>query len=159
MSRKINGGPKPGFWGEQEITFIKLTFSAAADGAAAYSLFGVPDGLLDQAVRYIETKATILGISEYDGSTEEMWMMLGANSGWTAAANDGIIVAALAPANASYTNSGTLVRYGDEGYSAPTQTIEIRFAVFNSLAEAGSGDLVSFGGVYRPETDYGAPAA
>lgn len=159
MTVKIKGGPKPGFWGEQEVTFIKLTFSAAADGASTYSLFGVPDGLLDQAVRYIQTKATILGISEYDGSTEEMWMMLGANSGWTCAATDGIIVAALAPANASYTNSGALVRYGDGGYSAPTQTIEIRFAVFNSLAEAGSGDLVAVGSAYRPETDYGAPGA
>lgn len=159
MTAKINGGPKMGVWGEQEVTFLKATFSAAADGASAYSLFGVPDGLLDQLVRYIETKATILAISDYNGSTEEMWFMLGANSGWTCAATDGIIVAALAPANASYTNSGTLVRYGDAGYSAPVQTIEVRFAVFTGLAEAGSGDLVSFGGVYRPETDYGASGA
>lgn len=111
MTQKVNGAAYPGIWVEKQVTFVKLTFNVdisalpAADlvelgtttpvtaGTVADSTFGVVESALVQALKTLETKATVLGISKYDVGTTSVDVMLGFAEGWFSDAF-GIIVAA-----------------------------------------------------------------
>lgn len=81
MTTKVNGAAYAGIWVEKEVSFIKLIFNknilalAAADltvlgtstaagvGTVASSGFGVVESALVQALKTLETKSTVLGVS------------------------------------------------------------------------------------------------
>lgn len=113
MTVKVNGAAYPGVWVERKVAFVKLTFSkdiaalVAADltvlgtatpagaGTVAGSLFGVVESAMVQALKTLETKATVLAISEYDAVGFSVDVMLGNAEGWFAPLTDGIIATAL----------------------------------------------------------------
>lgn len=98
MTQKVNGAAYPGIWVEKQVTFIKLVFSKdisallTADllvlgtstpaGAltAADSSFGVVESALVQALKNLEQKATVLGISNYKQLTPSVIITTGSAS-------------------------------------------------------------------------------
>jgi hypothetical protein len=100
MTQKINGAAYPGVWVEKKVAFVKIEFSkdikalAAADlhvlgtatpagaGTVADSSFGVVESVLVQALKTLETKATVLAVSEYDATGFAIDVMLGNAEGW-----------------------------------------------------------------------------
>ena len=100
MTTKVNGAAYPGVWVERKVAFVKLTFSAdisalpAADllvlgtstaagaGTVADSSFAVVESVLVQALKTLETKATVLAISAYNTSSFSVDVMLGNAEGW-----------------------------------------------------------------------------
>ena len=109
MTTKVNGAAYPGVWVERKVAFVKLTFSAdisalpAADltvlgtataagaGTVASSVFGVVESAMVQALKVLETKATVLAISEYNATSFSVDGMLGNAEGWFAPLTDGVI--------------------------------------------------------------------
>lgn len=117
MTQKVNGAAYPGIWVEKQVTFVKLTFNVdisalpAADlvelgtvtpvtaGTVADSTFAVVESALVQALKTLETKATVLGISKYNVGTTSVDVMLGFAEGWFSDVN-GIIATGLPVINA-----------------------------------------------------------
>lgn len=112
MTVKVNGAAYPGIWVERKVAFVKLTFSkdisalAAADlrvlgtttavgaGTVADSSFGVVESAMVQALKTLETKATILAISVFNTDDLSVDVMLGNAEGWFSD-DAGLIAAAL----------------------------------------------------------------
>lgn len=142
MTTKVNGAAYPGIWVEKQVTFVKLIFSAdisalpAADllvlgtttaagtGTVADSTFAVVESALVQAIKTLETKATVLGISKYNAGTTSVDVMLGFAEGWFSDVN-GIITPTALPvinAQAIVTTAG----------AAPTATVGALVSVLNT---------------------------
>jgi hypothetical protein len=101
MTTKVNGSAYPGIWVEKQVTFVKLTFSkdisalgasdlfvlgtttAAGAGTVADSSFGVVESALVQALKTLETKSTVLGISKYLQTTPTVVVTMAAGAGST----------------------------------------------------------------------------
>lgn len=99
MVQKINGAAYQGVWSEKQVTFAKLLFSkdisalltadllvlgtSTAAGAAtvADSSFGVVESVLVQALKNLEQKATVLGISKYLQITPTVVVTMTSGSG------------------------------------------------------------------------------
>ena len=133
MTTKVNGAAYPGVWVERKVAFVKLTFNkdiaalAAADltvlgtatpagaGTVAGSVFGVVESAMVQALKSLETRATVLAISEYDAAGFAVDVMLGNAEGWFAPLTDGVIAVAIpvTGAQAVVTTAG----------AAPTSTV------------------------------------
>lgn len=166
MTQKVNGAAYQGIWVEKQVTFIKLTFSTdisalvaanlfvlgtttpAGAGTIADSSFGVVESALVQALKTLETKATVLGISKYNVGTTSVDVMLGYAEGWFSDVN-GIIATALpitnaqavvTTAGAAPTNVvGALVSVGPAAV-----TFSMEFVAFNGtmpVATFANGDL------------------
>ncbi len=169
MTQKVNGAAYPGIWVEKQVTFVKLTFSkdiaalAAADlfvlgtttpagaGTVADSTFAVVESAMVQAIKTLETKATVLGISKYNATDFSVDVMLGFAEGWFSDAV-GVIVAAVpglpvtnaqavvTTAGAAPTNVvGALVSVGPAAV-----TFSMEFVAFDGsmpVATAANGDL------------------
>jgi len=75
-------GAYPGIWVEKEVVFVKLTFGTDISLNTDYSLFGVVESVLVQALNAVAQTATILGVSQYDVGTTSIDVMLGYASGW-----------------------------------------------------------------------------
>ena len=160
MVAKVNGAAYPGVWVERNVSFVKITFSkdiralAAADlvvlgtttpvgtSTVADASFGVVESVLVKALKVLETKATILGISTsaaglvYD-------VMLGHAEGWFAPLTDGIILAAgqaVTGAQAKVTTAATVAplnAIGDiVGVTDAAVTYGVQFAKFEALPVA-----------------------
>ena len=89
MTQKVNGAAYPGVWVEKQVTFVKLTFSnnissipaanlfelgttiPVSAGTVADSSFGVVESILVQAIKTLETTATVLAISQHNSNLEE----------------------------------------------------------------------------------------
>ena len=117
MTTKINGAAYPGIWVEKRVSFVKLTFNtdisalAAADltvlgtataagaGTVADSTFGIVESAIVQALKTLEMKATVLGISSYDATSFNVDVMLGVSEGYFSDIN-GVIATAIAVPNA-----------------------------------------------------------
>jgi hypothetical protein len=100
MTTKVNGAAYPGVWVERKVAFLKITFNkdvaalAAADlrvlgtttaagmGTEATSVFGVVESAVVQALKTLETKATVLAVSTYDAAGFSIDVMLGNAEGW-----------------------------------------------------------------------------
>ncbi len=141
MTQKINGAAYPGVWVERKVAFVKLTFSTdisalvAADltvlgtatpagaGTVADSSFAVVESALVQALKTLETKATVLAISAYDVGTTSVDVMLGNAEGWFSN-NVGIIATAVPVlgAQAKVTTAG----------AAPTNVVGATVSVTNT---------------------------
>lgn len=100
MTTKVNGAAYPGVWVERKVAFVKLTFSkdiaaladadltvlgtstAAGAGTVADATFAVVESALVQALKSLETKSTVLAVSNYDAATFSVDVMLGHAEGW-----------------------------------------------------------------------------
>ncbi len=166
MTQKVNGAAYPGIWVEKQVTFVKLTFSAniaalpaaslfvlgtttpAGAGTVADSTFAVVESALVQAIKTLETKATVLGISKYNATDFSVDVMLGFAEGWFSDAVG--VIATLLPvtnaqavvttAGAAPTNVvGALVSVGPAAV-----TFGMEFVAFDGsmpVATAANGDL------------------
>lgn len=160
MTTKVNGAAYPGVWVEKKVAFVKLTFSkdisalAAADlkvlgtstpagaGTVADSSFGVVESAIVQALKTLETKATVLAVSKYDATAFSVDVMLGNAEGWFSDAA-GLIAAALpvlgaqavvTTAGAAPTNVvGALVSVDNAAV-----TFDMEFATFNGTMPVGT---------------------
>ena len=115
MTQKVHGAAYPGVWVERKVAFVKLTFNknikalveadltllgtatpvlSADAGTIADSSFGVVESALVQALKNLETRATVLAISTYNATTFSVDVMLGNAEGWFAPASNGIILPA-----------------------------------------------------------------
>jgi hypothetical protein len=88
MVQKVNGSAYPGVWVEKQVAFVKLTFSGdissvpaaslyelgtttpVSAGTVADSSFGVVESALVQALKTLETKSTVLAISQHNNNLE-----------------------------------------------------------------------------------------
>src|SRR5690606_2509336 len=124
-----------------KVAFVKLTFSKdiaallAADltvlgtatpagaGTVADSSFAVVESAMVQALKTLETKATVLAISKYDAATFSVDVMLGNAEGWFSD-NVGIIATAIPVlgAQARVTTAG----------AAPTDVLGATVSVTNT---------------------------
>jgi hypothetical protein len=159
MTLKVNGGPVKGLFVEQEIGFITVTFGASIIVTATYSAFNVPNGVLDLAVRHIESLGcTVLGMSDIYSSGTKVDVMVGYAYG-----------AALGPTAPSDGTASTLQLFSDTYTSANAQnrsstpyvaatlstTGIATFAKFQALPAAVAADFVlGADGKYRIATDY-----
>jgi len=182
MTQKVNGAAYPGIWVEKQVAFVKLTFSkdisalAAADllvlgtatpagaGTVADSTFAVVESALVQALKTLETKSTVLGVSKYDVASTSVDVMLGFAEGWFSD-NVGVIAAGLPVTNAQAvvttagaapTNvAGALVSVGP---AAVTFGIEfVAFAGTMPVATAANGDLAVGPGATSGATPTNSP--
>ncbi len=98
MTTKINGAVYPGVWVEKQVAFAKIIFSkdisallsadlyvlgtttAAGANTAADSTFDIVESALVQAVKNLETKATVLGVSNYKQNTATVVVTTGSAS-------------------------------------------------------------------------------
>lgn len=166
MTQKVNGAAYSGIWVEKQVTFIKLVFSAdisalpAADltalgtttavsaGTVADSTFAVVESAMVQALKTLELKATVLGISRYNVATTSVDVMLGFAEGWFSDVS-GVIATALPVLNAQAVITtagsapadavGTLV-----SVTPVAVTFNMEFAAFSGampVATFASGDL------------------
>lgn len=186
MTQKVHGAAYPGIWVERQVTFVKVTFDAniaalpAADlrvlgtstavgaGTVADSSFGVVESVLVQALKAVEQKATVLGVSKLyqdEGSPSKyvVDVMLGFAEGWFSNAA-GVIAtgqavinaqAVVTTAGAAPTNVvGQLVSVADSAV-----TYEVEFAAFSHLpvATLASGDLAIGPGATSGATPTNSP--
>lgn len=142
MVQKVNGAAYPGIWVEKQVTFVKLTFNvdisalaaanllvlgtttAAGAGTIADSTFAVVESALVQALKTLETKATVLGISKFSDTDNTVDVMLGFAEGWFSDVN-GIITPTALPvinAQAQVTTAG----------AAPTNVVGAMVSVLNT---------------------------
>lgn len=169
MTTKVNGAAYPGIWVEKQVTFVKLTFNTdisaivaanlyelgtttpVSAGTIADSTFAVVESAMVQALKALETKATVLGISKYNVGTTSVDVMLGFAEGWFSD-NAGIIVAnspglAVTNAQAVITTAGSAAAdaVGVLVSVNPTAvTFGMEFVAFNGtmpVATAANGDL------------------
>ena len=107
MTQKINGAAYPGIWVEKQVTFVKFSFfdstgavptdiealqasdlavlgttTPAGAATVADSTFGVVESVIVQALKTLQLKSTVLGISRYDSATGTVDVMLGWAEGW-----------------------------------------------------------------------------
>ena len=160
MTTKVNGAAYPGVWVERKVAFLKIVFSkdisalAAADllvlgtltaagaGTVATSTFAVVESAVVQALKTLETKATVLAVSTYNASTFSIDVMLGNAEGWFSDVN-GIIATSLPVLNAQavVTTAGaaptaTLGALVSVGAAAVTYSLE--FATFDGSLPVGT---------------------
>ena len=160
MTTKVNGAAYPGVWVERKVAFVKLTFSknikalAAADltvlgtataagaGTVADSSFAVVESAMVQALKTLETKATVLAISSYDATAFSVDVMLGNAEGWFSDAA-GLIASALpvTGAQAVVTTAGaapTSVLGALVSVLPSAVTFSIEFATFDGNMTIGT---------------------
>lgn len=160
MTTKVNGAAYPGVWVERKVAFVKLTFdqdiaaipaadllvlgtlTAAGAGTVADSSFAVVESAMVQALKTLETKATILAISKYDAATFSVDVMLGNAEGWFSDAA-GVIATALpvTAAQAKVTTAGaapTNVVGAAVSVAAASVTFSMSFVYLNGTLPAGT---------------------
>jgi len=163
MTQKINGAAYPGIWVEKHVAFIKVTFNidisalpaadltllntatAVTGNAVADSTFGIVESAIVQALKTLETKATVLGVSKYDVSSTSVDVMVGVSEGWFSDVN-GVIATGLPVLNAvaKVTTAGTNVAVGDNVSVIPSAvTFGLSFSAFRVLpaATVSAGDI------------------
>ena len=166
MTQKINGAAYPGVWVEKQVSFVKLTFSAALTSIPAASMFlagtttattltsagdssfGVVESVLVQALKQLEQKATVLGISDLSADGLHVDVILGVSEGYFSDVN-GLISTSnvITGAKATITTAGGNTVLGqlvdlDPAYA----TFSLSFAAFDGtmpVATVTNGDLVS----------------
>lgn len=152
MTIKVNGAAYSGVWVEKKVAFVKLTFSTdiaalpAADltvlgtltpvaaGTVASSVFGVVESAVVQALKTLETKASVLAVSTYNVATQSIDVMLGNSEGWFSDV-DGVIATGLPIINGQAANvvTGVLVSV------APLAvTFDMSFATFDGTMGIGT---------------------
>jgi hypothetical protein len=141
MTQKVHGAAYPGIWVEKQVAFVKIYFSkdiealltadltvlgtstAAGAGTVADATFGVVESAVVQALKILETRATVLGVSKYNSGDQCVDVMVGYAEGWFSD-EDGIIAENLPilGAQAVVTTAG----------AAPTDTVGELVSVKNT---------------------------
>ena len=160
MTTKINGAAYPGVWVEKKTAFAKITFSkninalvagdlyvlgtttAVGVGTQASSVFGVVESCVVQALKTLQTQATVIAVSAYDATAFSVDVLLGNAEGWFADVN-GLIATGLPVPSAQ----GVVTVAG----AAPTNvlgalvtvrpaavTFKLEFATFNGTMPVGT---------------------
>jgi hypothetical protein len=62
MVAKVNGNPEQGVWFERDVSFVEITSTASDFEVADFDV----NGIVDQVVRVMQTRGTVLGISRED---------------------------------------------------------------------------------------------
>lgn len=160
MTQKVNGAAYPGVWVERKVAFVKMVFSQdiatidAADllvlgtatpagaGTVADSTFAVVESAVVQALKTLETKATVLAVSKYDAATFSIDVMLGNSEGWFSDAA-GLIASGLPVLNAQavVTTAGaapTATAGALVSVAAGAVTFTLEFAAFNGTLPVGT---------------------
>lgn len=170
MTVKVHGAAYPGVWVERKVAFVKLTFNAdisvvpeadmvllgtattVSAGTVGGSAFGVVESAMVQALKNLETKSTVLAISDYDAATFTVDVMLGNAEGWFAPLTNGLIAANIpvVGAQAVVTTAGAAgVGFADIGTAVGvvdgTFTFSMNYAKFGTLplGTGANGTLVS----------------
>ena len=182
MTQKVNGAAYPGIWVEKKVAFVKLTFNtdisalaastltvlgtatAAGTGTVADSTFGVVESAVVQALKTLETKSTVLGVSRFNVATLSIDVMLGVSEGWFSDATGAIASAIpVLGAQAVVTTAGAAptATLGTLVSVAPTAvTFDLAFAAFDGtlpVATAAAGYLVSGPGATSGATPTNSP--
>ncbi len=176
MTQKINGAAYPGVWVERKVAFVKLTFSkdiaalltadlkvlgtttASGAGTVASSVFGVVESAVVQALKTLETKATVLAVSTYNATDFSVDVMLGNAEGWFSD-SAGLIASGLPVANAQavVTTAGaapTNVVGALVSVAAGAVTFSMEFAAFDgSMPVADSSNGLTNGPGATPGSD------
>lgn len=160
MTTKINGAAYPGVWVERKVAFVKITFNqdllaldendtyllgtttAPSATTVAASVFGVVESAVVQALKVLETKATVLAVSSYDATNFSIDVMLGNAEGWFSDAN-GVIATTLPVTNAQaiVTTGGVTptTTVGDLLTVRPSAvTFDLEFAKFDGNMTIGT---------------------
>lgn len=160
MTQKVNGAAYPGVWVERKVAFVKITFSkdisdlaasdvtvlgtstAAGSGTASDSTFAVVESAIVQALKTLETKATVLAVSTYNSSDNSIDVMLGNAEGWFSDV-DGLIASALpvTGAQAVVTTAGaapTNVVGALVSVKPSAVTFNLEFAAFDGSMPVGT---------------------
>ena len=160
MTTKVNGAAYPGVWVERKVAFVKITFStdisalAAADlfelgtttavsaGTVADATFGVVESVLVQALKTLETQATVLAVSKYHAASSSIDVMLGNAEGWFSDVN-GVIATGLTfgAAQAVITTAGSAAADAVGALvSVNPESVKfgINFAAFNGTLDLGT---------------------
>ena len=183
MTTKVNGAAYPGIWVEKKVAFVKLTFNtdisalaasaltvlgtatAAGTGAVADSTFGVVESAVVQALKTLETKSTVLGVSRFNVATLSIDVMLGVSEGWFSDVN-GVIATGLPVLNAQaiVTTAGaapTATVGALVSVTPASVTFSLEFVAFDGslpVATAAAGYLVlgpgATSGAYIGQTPY-----
>jgi hypothetical protein len=166
MTVKVNGAAYAGIWVEKQVTFMKLTFSkniaalpaadltvlgtttAAGAATVADSTFAVVESAMVQALKTLETKATVLGVSKYDATAFSVDVILGHAEGWFSD-NAGLVGTALpvVGAQAVVTTAGaapTATAGVNVSVLDTAVTFKMEFAAFDgtmTVATLANGDL------------------
>jgi hypothetical protein len=106
MTIKVNGAAYSGIWVEKQVTFATITFATNIAASNDYSVFGVVESCLVQALKYIEMSATVLGVSPYNTTTNSVQVMLGYAEGMFSDVN-GVIATAIPVTGAAVDNTQT----------------------------------------------------
>lgn len=160
MTTKVNGAAYPGVWFERKVSFVKLTFSkdisalAASDltvlgtstavgaNTVASSVFGVVESAVVQALKTLETKATLLAVSTYSDADNTIDVILGTSEGWFSNAN-GVIATGLPVSNAQAVvtvagSAPTNVVGALVSVKPSAVTFSMSFCTFNGTMPAGT---------------------
>ena len=186
MTQKVNGAAYPGVWVERKVAFVKMTFDqsilaiTAADlvvlgtatpagaGTVADSSFAVVESVLVQALKTLETKATVLAISKMSAGNTVVDVMLGNAEGWFSDVN-GLIFApiAITGAQAKVTTAGaapTNVLGATVGVVDGAVTVQLQFAYMDgtmAIGTFGNGALAlgpgATSGATPPNSPTGSP--
>lgn len=82
MTVKVHGAAYPGIWVEKQVTFVTVTFAASVAVTTQYSGFDVVESCVVQALKDLETRATVLGVSQLSSSGLSFQVMLGYAEGF-----------------------------------------------------------------------------
>ena len=164
MTQKINGAAYSGIWVEKQVAFIKLTFNHDLTGITATHMyltgtttqttttsvgdtsFGVVESAIVQALKQLELKATVLGISALSSAGTVVDVMVGCSEGYFSD-NVGLIASGLATggAKAVITTAGGNTVLGQLVDMVPGYvTFTMEFAAFDGtmpVATVANGDL------------------
>lgn len=168
MTTKVNGAAYPGVWVEKQVSFIKITFStdisalaagslyvlgtttAVGSGTVADSTFAIVESAIVQALKTLETKCTVLGVSRYNSTDFSVDVMVGYAEGWFSDTAGSIATAqAVTSAQAVVTTAGAAPTnvLGELVSVRPSAvTFALDFAAFNGnmdIATGANGDLVN----------------
>lgn len=160
MTQKVNGAAYPGVWVERKVAFVKMVFNIdisalpasdlfvlgtttpAGTGTVADATFGVVESAVVQALKTLETKATVLAVSTYNVGATSIDVMLGNAEGWFSDIN-GIIATGLPVTNAQaiVTTAGaapTNVLGALVSVDPAAITFTMEFATFNGTMPVGT---------------------
>lgn len=95
MTTKVNGAAYPGIWCEKQIAFVTVTFAASVAVTTDYSGFDVVESCVVQALKEVEQRATVLGVSQLSADGLKFQVMVGYAEGMFSN-NVGVIASGIA---------------------------------------------------------------
>jgi len=82
MTVKVHGAAYPGIWVEKQIAFVTVKFGVSVAATTSYSGFDVVESCVVQALKSLETRATVLGVSQLSADGKSFQAILGYAEGF-----------------------------------------------------------------------------